>query len=356
MSNHPLYLTAESRAVCSCASRVWCVCISTDDLLWLIPREHAHTMLNMYDDFATPYPYLRCGLSGRPGKLVTELLDSPRHRGSPSDVLPRSWWSSAELVLDVLVSANTEQWRARVGKLHRLPYRESTADALPTTVARFTPSGGLCFVPLYAEKCVPLDAAALVSNQSCPPNGWASATPPWRRDGVASIENATASGPSAKVAAQVQDGKAVETIMRDNTVPAAARQARVDTLSIPAPPTRGQVLHELLEASTLRSGVLVRHRTHIGLAGHGGEVGRSSVQAEYVDALKRSKIVVTCSPDLWCAKVIKLSPSFSQPPATREGVVPASRPTLAAFVHALILQGGRLAPRRGLGKRRSGLL
>ena len=45
-----------------------------------------------------------------------------------------------------------------------------------------------------------------------------------------------------------------------------------------------------------------RHRNrkvHVGIVGHAGEVGRNVVGEEYMQMLRRSKIVVTCNPDGW---------------------------------------------------------
>ena len=48
-----------------------------------------------------------------------------------------------------------------------------------------------------------------------------------------------------------------------------------------------------------REGVLKGRRVVLGFAGQTGFVGRNTVQTEYIDALARSKVVVTCSPDLY---------------------------------------------------------
>ena len=42
-----------------------------------------------------------------------------------------------------------------------------------------------------------------------------------------------------------------------------------------------------------------RWKSHIGLAGHTDDVGRSTVQMEYIDSLVRSQIIVTANPDNW---------------------------------------------------------
>ena len=39
--------------------------------------------------------------------------------------------------------------------------------------------------------------------------------------------------------------------------------------------------------------------TFVGIAGKNGEIGRSEFQSDYFDIMTRSKIVVTCNPDLW---------------------------------------------------------
>ena len=238
------------------------------DLLWLIPREHAAPMLNMYDDLMTEHPYLRCWLRGAAGKLTGFLERSAYPDGSRGAAVDATS-EDMGVLLDALLSQGSEQWRARVGRLRRIPYHESPRAALPATVARLTPQGGVCYIPLYSDSCVPQLNASHVKAHACPSNGWRHAPKPhaWEEDDVPSSSSA------------------------DEEVQAASP-------SRSPLPTRGAVALALMGASQA-GGVLAAFRTRVGLAGESNEVGRNSVQAAYVQALVRSRIVVTCSPDDW---------------------------------------------------------
>ena len=242
-----------------------------NDLLWLIPREHAAPMLNMYDDLHQAHPYLRCWLRGAAGKL-TGFLERDAYPDGSRGVAADATSEEPAVLLDALVSQGSEQWRARVGRLRRIPYRESTRTTLPATVARLTPMGGVCYIPLYSDGCVPSRNTSHVAAHTCPSDGWKHAAKPkaWADE--------------------------VQPPGEDEVAPAGDEAP--ESASLPPLPTRTAVALALAGASQA-GGALAAFRIRIGLAGVINEQGRNSVQSSYVRALIRSRIVVTCSPDGW---------------------------------------------------------
>ena len=89
--------------------------------------------------------------------------------------------------LDALSAPSIEQFRARVGALHRVPFRRHPPSALPTMDSYFrtlqpgesdesaaggagqlTPPGWrLCFPPVYAHGCVPPQNQSAVDQMAC---------------------------------------------------------------------------------------------------------------------------------------------------------------------------------------------
>ena len=120
-----------------------------NDKLWLIAREHADTMLGMYDDLHAEHA-ASCALRG--------VL-----RG-------------ASLQVDSLgATPRVEKFRQRIGELRGVPYVTHSACALPSVDAYFdrnsssSSSGNSprrCFPTTYAKGCVPEGAPAAAVSEA----------------------------------------------------------------------------------------------------------------------------------------------------------------------------------------------
>ena len=118
-----------------------------NDKVWLMDREWAPTMLSMHDAFRTAYP-ASCT------DLTRNTSDGPEAGDS-----------------DFLAAPSVEQFRERVGKLHRIPFSKHAPEDLPTMDSYYKDDGkgewALCFPRIYANGCVPRVNASAVGQMSC---------------------------------------------------------------------------------------------------------------------------------------------------------------------------------------------
>ena len=118
-----------------------------NDKVWLMDREWAPTMLSMHDAFRTAYP-ASCT------DLTRNTSDGPEAGDS-----------------DFLAAPSVEQFRERVGKLHRIPFSKHAPEDLPTMDSYYKDDGkgewALCFPRIYANGSVPRVNASAVGQMSC---------------------------------------------------------------------------------------------------------------------------------------------------------------------------------------------
>eukprot|EP00966_Prymnesium_polylepis_P213358 4941455-Prymnesium_polylepis.1 len=98
-------------------------------------RAHAEPMLSMYADWLAP-------------------------RASHCTAVSRAAGAVSAPSADFLAAPSVEQFRERVGLLHRVPYRKHPPEDLPTMDSFYQQVGGsdewrLCFPKIYAQGCVP---------------------------------------------------------------------------------------------------------------------------------------------------------------------------------------------------------
>ena len=140
-----------------------------DGKVWLMDREWAPAMLGMYKFFHTAYP-ASCIVLGAASAPAAALAAT-----SPSD-------ATSVTTTDFLAAPSVEQFRERVGKLHRVPYSKHPPELLPTMDSYYTREGGgadaalgtaadagwrLCFPKIYATGCVPRLNQSAVNSMSC---------------------------------------------------------------------------------------------------------------------------------------------------------------------------------------------
>jgi len=140
-----------------------------NDKVWLMDREWAPAMLGMYKFFHTAYP-ASCIVLGAASAPAAALAAT-----SPSD-------ATSVTTTDFLAAPSVEQFRERVGKLHRVPYSKHPPELLPTMDSYYTREGGgadaargtaadagwrLCFPKIYATGCVPRLNQSAVNSMSC---------------------------------------------------------------------------------------------------------------------------------------------------------------------------------------------
>jgi len=116
-----------------------------NDKVWLMGRKYADTMLSMYSDWLEPRP-APCSLFSEAG----------RASAPPADFLQ---------------APSIEQFRERVGLLHRVPYRKHPPEKLPTMDSFYQQIPGaesrLCFPVIYSKGCVPKANQTLVDSLDC---------------------------------------------------------------------------------------------------------------------------------------------------------------------------------------------
>ena len=109
------------------------------------------------------------------------MQQQPQQQQQQPQPQPQHAW------LDALSAPSIEQFRARVGALHRVPFRRHPPAAIPTMDSYFralppvgssesaegvgrqlAPSGWrLCFPPVYAHNCVPPQNQSVVEQMAC---------------------------------------------------------------------------------------------------------------------------------------------------------------------------------------------
>lgn len=140
-----------------------------NDKVWLMDRRWAVPMLSMYDDFHTPAPARCTDLGAR---------DGARQGGGASVERPAASSEPRHVLVDYLAAPSVEQFRERVGKLHRVPFVKHPPEDLPTidsyyARARDADAEGtgngwrLCFPRIYAHGCVPQVNQSAVDAMSC---------------------------------------------------------------------------------------------------------------------------------------------------------------------------------------------
>ena len=125
-----------------------------NDKVWIMPRRWAGVMLGMYDDLLRPVPQL-CRNALPPGVKI----------------------EADSVSVDFLDAPSVEQFRQRVGLLHRVPYQKRPPADIPTMDSYYARDGSrvttalaegereavdaavggwrLCFPHIYARGCVP---------------------------------------------------------------------------------------------------------------------------------------------------------------------------------------------------------
>ena len=141
-----------------------------NDKVWLMGRAWAGVMLGMYGELHTPRP-AQC-------VLARATPDAAGARGTAAG------GEDARGARDFLAAPSVEQFRQRVGALHRVPFRRqppaalatmdsyfkalAPGDALPETERALAPAGWrLCFPPIYARGCVPPRNQSAVDQMAC---------------------------------------------------------------------------------------------------------------------------------------------------------------------------------------------
>ena len=142
-------------------------------------------MLGMYRELHTPHA-IRCTAAAPPpagsgGRTAPAQLQLPQPPQSPQPPQQQHAW------LDALSAPSIEQFRARVGALHRVSFRRHLPAALPTMDSYFRalqpgesgksavgvgsqlapPGWQLCFPPVYAHGCVPPQNQSAVDQMAC---------------------------------------------------------------------------------------------------------------------------------------------------------------------------------------------
>ena len=167
--------------------------LATQARAW-VPR-----MLGMYRELHTPHA-VRCTLaapptspvasSGRTAPMQPQLPQPPQpQQQQPSQPpLPQQPPQQQQHAwLDTLSAPSIEQFRARVGALHRVPFRRHPPAAIPTMDSYYRalqpgessesaegvggqlapPGWRLCFPPVYAHGCVPPQNQSAVDQMAC---------------------------------------------------------------------------------------------------------------------------------------------------------------------------------------------
>ena len=164
-------------------------------------------MLGMYRELHTPHA-VRCTLAAPPtlsaasGERTAPMQLQLRRPPQPMQQQPQQQQQPQpqpqqqqqqpqpqpqHAWLDALSAPSIEQFRARVGALHRVPFRRHPPAAIPTMDSYFRalpPVGGsesaegvgrqlapsgwrLCFPPVYAHSCVPPQNQSAVEQMAC---------------------------------------------------------------------------------------------------------------------------------------------------------------------------------------------
>ena len=149
-------------------------------------------MLGMYHELHTPHP-VRCTLAPPPTpSAATGGRTAPMQPQLPQPQPPplqqqQEQQEQQHAWLDALSAPSIEQFRARVGALHRVPFRRHPPAAIPTMDSYYRalqpgergeseegggrqlapPGWRLCFPPVYAHGCVPPQNQSAVEQMAC---------------------------------------------------------------------------------------------------------------------------------------------------------------------------------------------